>query len=215
VQRLAIPRGSLWPHKARVATVGLWKRLTELRVGPVELRLEGGRNKSVPLPEQTPYRVGQWRAFLRARNVVTVLAVAGLMLSIAALLVLVGIGETQIVASESPGRHAAHLFANGWFDGGMIFAVAGIVVGLVAVSANSSQASALREFPDLAIRVIAQATFDTNEPGAAPFGGRSVRLYYVRVRIFNRERERNASLSLTLIRDTLRRFFPARSVGAT
>jgi hypothetical protein len=82
--------------------VGLWKRLTQVRVGPVELRLTGGRDKSIPLPEQTPYSAGQWRTFLRARNVVTLLAVAGLMLSIAALLVLVGIGETQIVASESP-----------------------------------------------------------------------------------------------------------------
>ena len=183
--------------------MGLWKRLTQVRVGPVELRLTGGRDKSIPLPEQTPYSAGQWRTFLRARNVVTLLAVAGLMLSIAALLVLVGIGETQIVASESPGRHTAHLFTNGWFDGGLVFAVAGILVGIVAISASSSQASALREFPDLTIRVIAKATFDTSEPGAAPFGGRSVRLYYVRVRVFNRERERNASLSLTLLWDTL------------
>jgi len=37
-------------------------------------------------------------------------------------LVIIGIGETQIVASESRGGHHAHLLANGWF-----------VVGLVAV----------------------------------------------------------------------------------
>ena len=139
------------------------------------------------------------KKFLRKRNVLTMLAVAALMLSIAALLVVIGIGETQIVASENAGNHTANLFANGWFDVGLLLAGLGIFIGTVAISANSSQAAALKEFPDLAITVLARGAVDTEEPGEAPLGGHSIRLVYIRLRIFNREATRNANLSITLL----------------
>ncbi len=63
-----------------------------------------------------------FRTLLRRISVLTMLGFAGVVLSVAALMVIIGIGETQIVASESRGGHHAHLLANGWF-----------VVGLVAV----------------------------------------------------------------------------------
>jgi hypothetical protein len=139
------------------------------------------------------------KRFLRKRNVLTMLAVAALMLSIAALLVVIGIGETQIIASENAGNHTANLFANGWFDVGLLLAGLGIFIGTVAISANSSQAAALNEFPDLVIRIVAGAgPTEVIEPGGAPYGIK-VYLYHARLRIFNRERDRTAVLSPELL----------------
>jgi hypothetical protein len=136
------------------------------------------------------------KRFLRKRNVLTMLAVAGLMLSIAALVVVVGLGEAQIAAAEGK---TADLFGRPLFDLGLFVAGVGILIGTIAISANSSQAAALSEFPDLAITVLARGAVDTEEPGEAPLGGHSIRLVYIRLRIFNREAARNANLSITLL----------------
>jgi hypothetical protein len=147
----------------------------------------------------TPWRVGfeaekPIKRFLRSRNVVTLIGMAGLVLAVAALLVVVGIGETQIVASEDAGGHAANLFLNGWFDVGLFLAGLGILIGTVAISANSSQASARREFPDAEIRIMWRAFADMAAPVAPDGRERRVRLVYMHLLVTNRERSRTASL---------------------
>jgi hypothetical protein len=93
------------------------------------------------------------RRELRRWNTLTMLATAGLMLSIAALLIVVGIGVTQIAAAE---KHLdVNLVANAWFDLGLFVAVIGMLWGAAAIASIGSQAKALREFPALQIAIIA------------------------------------------------------------
>jgi hypothetical protein len=162
---------------------------------------------------------------LRNGNVLTLLSVAGLMLSIAALLVLIGIGETQIAASI---HGTTNLFANGWLDVGLLLALCGVAVAVVAISANSVQAAARKKFPDLVIKVEALLVYNASarnygigaeiyrllperlqraepprswsgfpgdEGGSPPRG--EVPLLYLRLRILNREHKRTASLRIT------------------
>jgi hypothetical protein len=152
--------------------------------------------KKVPV---TRWRIGfqaerPIKRFLRNRNVVTLFAVAGLILSIAALLVVVGIGESQIVAAEEAGHHSVSLFVNGWFDTGLFLAGVGLFVGTAAISANNSQAAALREFPAAEIRIMWRAVADTTAPATPGESERSVRLVYMHLLVTNRERSRTASL---------------------
>lgn len=134
------------------------------------------------------------RGFLRDRSVSTALGAAGLTLSIAALLLVIGVGESQIVASEHPGKHAASLFANGWFDAGLAMAGLGIILGVIAISANGSQASARHEFPNVEMRIMWRAFADTVAPAPSEGTGRAVRLAYMHLLVTNRERARTASL---------------------
>ncbi len=125
------------------------------------------------------------RRFLRARNVLTTLSAAGLFLTLAGLSIVIGIGQVQITAGQ--GR-SGDLFGDGWFDVGLALAGIGILLAGLAMFANTSQATARREFPDLKILIYAAGNLDTSEPGEAPSGGRQVRLAHFGVRIGNRER---------------------------
>jgi hypothetical protein len=139
---------------------------------------------------------GPVRRRIRRWNVFFVLATAGLLLSTAGLLFLIGVGQVQISAA---GGGSKDLFGNWWVISGCVFAVAGLLWGAAAVSAISSQAAALNEFPDLAIRVVARSGADVREPGDAPYGGQPIRLFYVRMYVVSRERRRTAVLSPTLL----------------
>jgi len=137
------------------------------------------------------------RRCLRARNVVTMLSVAGLVLTAAALLVLIGLGQAQIAASQGT---PPELFGRPLFDLGGLAFVTGIILAGIAISANGSQGTARREFPDLLIRAVAVGgPVEVTEPGAAPYGGGQVCIQYARLHIFNRELDRTAVLSPTLL----------------
>jgi hypothetical protein len=149
---------------------------------------------------ETVTLVGQWRAErpvrrqLRTWNVLTMLATAGLMLSIAALLVLIGLGETQIIASE--GR-SADLFGNRWFDVGLVVAGVGMFWGMAAIASIGSQSKARREFPAVEIEIIAGGI----NPSTLPPGTRTTFEWYsqlIGVRITNRELRRSANLKVRL-----------------
>ncbi len=129
------------------------------------------------------------------------LAAAGLLLSAAGLLFLIGVGQVQIETSAAGIGSSTKLFADGWVIAGFVFAAVGLLWGVAALAAIGSQAAALREFPDLAIRVMATSADDVDEPGEAPYGGQRVRLFYIRVYITNRERKRTAVLAPTLFFD--------------
>jgi hypothetical protein len=145
------------------------------------------------------------RHFLRQRNVLTLLGFAGVVLSVAALMVVIGIGKTQIVASEFPGQHRADLLANGWFLIGLGSIAFGTVLAGIAISANSSQASARREFPNVAIRVHRQGWRDLPLPGTT-IGGPAgpepshILLAQYGFTVHSYERDRLANLSFTLRR---------------
>ena len=126
------------------------------------------------------------------------LATAGLMLSIAALLVVIGLGESQIVASEGK---STNLFGNWWFDIGLVVAAIGMFWGLAAIAAIGSQGTARREFPDLTITVIAVGSLCVPRGDWPQDDPPLVRLALFGLRITNHERDRNASLSLTLWHD--------------
>jgi hypothetical protein len=134
--------------------------------------------------------------------VVTLLAIGGLVLSIGALLVVVGIGESQIIASESVGTHAVNLWSTGWFDAGIALALLGILTGIVAIVASLSQAAARKEFPEVAVQVVARALFrDVLTPANSMYVGQAVHMFCCRVRAFNREGSRSANLSMALLWD--------------
>lgn len=143
------------------------------------------------------------KRFLRGVEVGIVVTAAGLVLSIAAFLVVIGIGRSQIIATEEAGKHHAHVFASPWFLTGLGLAIVGLLIGFVALIASTSQAIARREFPDLLIRVVAKSAADVDEPGEAPFGGHRVHLVYLRLHIASRERTRTAILSPTLLWELL------------
>jgi hypothetical protein len=138
------------------------------------------------------------RRFLRGVNVTTVLTSAGIIISTAALLVFVGVGEVQIAASQH--NNTIKATDNSWFNIGLVTAALGILVGVVAVAAISSQAAAKREFPDVAIRLLACEEDDARKPSD---GGGFLKVLYVRLRVINRELYRNVSLSIHLRWDIL------------
>ena len=122
------------------------------------------------------------------------LATAGLMLSVAALLVLIGLGESQIAASEAK---TADLFGNWWFDVGLFFAAVGLLWGAAAVAAIGSQGRARREFAALEVEVIGGGF----NPTTLPDGMTTTDTWYsqlVAFRITNRELTRSVHLVLRL-----------------
>jgi hypothetical protein len=156
--------------------------------------------------------VGKWRGErslrreLRRWNTLTMLATAGLMLSIAALLIVIGIGSIQVAAAEN--HRDLSLFANAWFDLGLFMAVIGMLWGAAAIASIGSQAKALREFPALHIEIIAGS--GPSFP-AAPLAGlyptplapgvTTTDTWYsqmIGVRITNRELTRGMSLAVRL-----------------
>jgi hypothetical protein len=143
------------------------------------------------------------RRRLRRTNVLTMLGFAGVVLSIAALMIVVGIGKTQIVAAESMGKHRADLAANPWFLIGLVAVAVGVLFAGFALSANASQATARREFPNLAIRVYLEGSEEVPLPGdMMSLGGpipRRVSLAQYGIVIQSREIDRLASLSFSLL----------------
>lgn len=146
------------------------------------------------------------RRELRRWNTLTMLATAGLMLSIAALLIVIGIGLTQIAAAEN--YRDVNLFANTWFDLGLFVAGIGMLWGAAAIASIGSQAKALREFPALLIEIIAGSgpslpapALEGLFPTRLPPGLTTTDTWYsqmIGVRITNRELTRSASLDVRL-----------------
>jgi hypothetical protein len=120
---------------------------------------------------RTSARLSAWcashpiRRCLRRRNVVTLLGLAGVALSTAALMAVVDIGRAQIAATEHSGQHRADLFSNWWFILGAIAFGAGIVLAGIAISANNSQAAARRAFPNLSV-----IPYSWSAPDEVPLG---------------------------------------------
>jgi hypothetical protein len=137
------------------------------------------------MPKWIQHRLRRW-------NVVTMLAGAGLLLSAAAILVVIGIGNVQIAVAR--GRvPAPDLYSDWWFRGGLLVGFLGLVWGSLAVAAIGSQSNAHRDFPDLEIEIL--------ETGNIPTQARTrpARLCkYVVVRVSNREVRRVASLDVRL-----------------
>jgi hypothetical protein len=136
------------------------------------------------------------RRFLRTRNVVTWLSAAGVTLTGAALAVVIGIGQVQIQASL---KKSGDLYADGWFDIGLVFAAVAIILGVVAVCANASQAKARSEFPDISIHVrdsgVSRSFPIAIHPAFPAIPGEVARYS---VGIINRELTRKVSLVFTL-----------------
>jgi hypothetical protein len=149
----------------------------------------------LPLWVQTVRRRRPLRRFLRRRSVLTLLGFAGVILSASALLILIGVGNVQIQAAHGGSRD---LFTDPWFDVGVVLGCLGISWGIVAASANGSQAKARREFPDVSIHFLSWLLSDVNrvlQPSGAFF---PLALSRFTVRIVNREPTRTASLSMLL-----------------
>jgi len=137
------------------------------------------------------------RPILRRASPAVLLSTAGVILSAAALLMLIGIGQVQIRANLGG---SGDLFANWWFDIGGLVGIAGLVCGTVAVSCIGSQTKARREFPDLLIRVdewspVREFKYPSRSDSSESINGRIVHL---RVRVTNNEPNRNANLSMWL-----------------
>jgi hypothetical protein len=156
--------------------------------------------------------VGKWRGErplrreLRRWNTLTMLSTAGLMLSIAALLIVIGIGVIQIAAAEN--HRDLNLFASAWFDLGLFVAGIGMLWGAAAIASIGSQAKALREFPSLEIEIIAGSGPAFPAPPLAGLyptllapGVTTAATWYsqmIGVRITNRELTRGVSLAVRL-----------------
>jgi hypothetical protein len=162
---------------------------------------------------------GAWRTrrpmrrFLRTCDVVTFLSVAGVVLSVGALMVLVGLGEAQIAASEG---HTADLFGRTLFDVGLGVALLGIFIVSVAVSANQSQAAARRGFPDIRIGVYGDGVEEASESRRVLVPTRGFvdvrqRVHYFTLLITNAELSRPVNLMFTLRHDLV----PAADLPAT
>jgi hypothetical protein len=134
------------------------------------------------------------RRLLRWWSVTTLLASAGLLLSVAALLIVIGIGEVQITAAAGG---SGSLFANAWFDVGAVVAAIGILCGLAAIATIGSQSKALREFPALEIEIIAGGFNPTTLPEGMTTSSQWLS-QLIGVRITNRELTRGASLAVRL-----------------
>jgi hypothetical protein len=122
------------------------------------------------------------------------LATAGLMLSAAAILVLVGIGKAQIAASEA--KHA-NLFGIWWFDLGLSLTGVGLLWGAVAVAAIASQGRAASEFPALTVEVRGGGCNSTTSPEGT---STSWTCYSesIALRITNHERRREVHLDVRM-----------------
>jgi hypothetical protein len=164
----------------------------------LKARLRAVRNCLVAWLGTKPVR----RSF-RTVPILTLLGIVGVLLSIAALMIVLGIGETQIVASEYPMLHRADVWANPWFYLGFGGFMIGIVLFVFALCAATSKAKGAKEFPDLIMRVLLRADYDgVQEPGGAAGHGEVVRLAHVRLLVKNQERDRDVTLPVSLSLDT-------------
>jgi hypothetical protein len=137
------------------------------------------------------------RRILRKWSVGTILATAGLLLSIAALLIVVGIGQVQIDLAARPDARPANLFSDGWFLAGAIVGIVGIGWGVAAIAAMASQSRALRAFPALKIELIGGGF----NPQRLPHGVTTADPWFsqqVNLRITNREITRRADLDVRM-----------------
>lgn len=134
------------------------------------------------------------------------LATVGLMVSVAALLIVIGIGVTQIIAAEN--HRNLNLLSNIWFDLGCLVAGVGMLWGAITIASIGSQAKALKEFPALKIQIIAGSAVALPAPPLAgiypthlPAGLTTPSPWYsqmIGVRITNCELTRSASLAVRL-----------------
>ena len=145
--------------------------------------------------------VRQWlgqrpvRRLLRRWNPLTLLATAGVVVSVAGLLLVIGVGQVQIFATKGG---SADLFADDWIIAGVIFAAVGIVSGCVSLAAMSSQGKARREFPALRVEVIGGGTEPLpNREGTAL----APHACFVGLRIWSLESSRLISLKVGLMCD--------------
>jgi hypothetical protein len=159
-----------------------------------------GRDKLIAWRHGRPVR-----RTIRRWNVFFMLATAGLLVSTAGLLFLVGVGQVQI---DAAGGGSKNLFENWWVIIGCVVAVVGFLWGLAAVTTIVSQAAARKEFPDLVIRVLLRADYDGQEPEPPSGHGQPVRLAHVRLLVRNEERERDVTLPISIQFDTLPAIFP-------
>jgi hypothetical protein len=153
------------------------------------------------------------RRFLRRRNVLTLLGFAGVVLSVAALTMLIDVGKAQVVAAEYPGQHRANLFDNWWCWVAFAAAVLGLGLAAIAISANNSQATARRAFPNLSVIPYSWAAPDEVPLGRTvlvPAPGRTLeeakqeaklRLVAYGLLITNHEPDRRANLTFRLRHD--------------
>jgi hypothetical protein len=87
--------------------------------------------------------------WLRVWNVLSLLAVAGVALSAAAIALIIGTSETQLAAGRGG---SADLFCYPWFIAGLVLATTGVIAGVLAIGSAVSQ-SAERKKPHLSIEV--------------------------------------------------------------
>jgi hypothetical protein len=143
------------------------------------------------------------RAF-RATPILTLLGFVAVLLTIAALMIGIGIGETQIIASEYPAQHRADIWGNGWFYLGFGGFMVGIALAAYAACAYASQAKGRREFPNLVMRVLLRSDHEgVQEPGHPSGHGQVVRLAFVRLLLKNEEQDRDVTFHVTLSLKTI------------
>ena len=146
------------------------------------------------------------RRFLRARSVVTTLAAGTLIVSAGGAATVIGIAEIQI-GSDRGG--SLDLWGNGWFCGGLIIGLIGLLSLLLAVVSSASQVNARREFPDLLIEITSQI----QRPGRKLNPAKSFmdifpdemgphHIFECGLRVTNRESTRYASLEFSVIFET-------------
>lgn len=133
---------------------------------------------------------------LRRLSVPTLLSAAGVLVSAAALAVIIGIGSVQIQAGHGG---SGDLFANPWFDVGIFLGGLALLVGIIAISASATQAIAISAFPDVTIRVTAMGRGKANRPMFFGIGPETpMEMYRIKAHIVNNERTRNVNLSVIL-----------------
>ena len=126
------------------------------------------------------------RRFLGNRNVVTLLAMGGLVVSIGAFATVIGIGEVQIASAQGG---SSDCWRNSWFVVGILAGTLGLLLLALAVSSNGSQSNARRRFPDLRIAVM--------DVGGSASNGKTTS-HSLQLRTTNHEADRNASVEFLL-----------------
>jgi hypothetical protein len=122
------------------------------------------------------------------------LASAGLLLTVAGLLLIVGIGRAQIAAAQGS---SGNLYADPCFDIGLFIGGCGLFWGLAAIASIGSQSKSRREFPDVLIKVVGTGIGPTRaQPGVTYSAPRQSRM--IALRITNREASRIASFDVHL-----------------
>jgi hypothetical protein len=137
------------------------------------------------------------RRLMRRLSVVSLLSGTGVLVSMAALGVIIGIGEVQIGVDQ---HHSGDLFANAWFDIGLFLGGLALLSGIIAISASAEQSIARSAFPDIRLEIIRSLHLLTfQERDILPGGPKTnMGLVRYRVRFINNELTRRASVSVTL-----------------